>query len=186
MTHTHLTEDQLIAMSFEPASVPVDVVTCTECSSRRADLDRTLTEIADAATDLTDEAFSAERLSRQRMRILDRIEHYGQQARVLAFPMSRARHASLLRPPSVRRWIAGAAAAGLMIGLVAGRLAPDLPSLNVPARLERPAVEGVPLRASSDILGDNELLREIEAAVTAKPVALRRIADVTPDAWDVQ
>jgi hypothetical protein len=186
MTHTHVTEDQLIEMSLEPADVPEDIRACTECSSRRVHLARTLSEIADAATDVSDAAFPLERLARQRMRIMDRIEHYGQQARVLAFPVSRARHTTSLRPPSVRRWVAGAAAAGLLIGVVAGRLAPDLPSLHVPVRIDGPTVEAVPLRASSDILGDNELLREIEAAVTAKPAALRRLADVTPDAWDVQ
>jgi hypothetical protein len=82
--------------------------------------------------------------------------------------------------------VAAAAAAGLVVGLVAGRSVHDIPSLHVPMRFDH-APRHLP-RAAARVerpLGDEELLREIEDAVgSAGPSALRSIEDVTPVAWD--
>lgn len=170
------------------AALPAEFATCTECLARQESVAQTLREVADVATMAADAQFPPERLARQRARILARIERYGQQARVLAFPSPYAQRPALLRPRSVRRWVAAAAAAGLVVGLVAGRTVPDIPSLHVPMRFEHATTPfPVPLRASSDAPGDEELLREVEAAVgSAGPNALRRIEAVTPVAWDTE
>ena len=183
-THDHLTEEQCIALTIDDQILPSDAALCPVCAARHQQVSDTLLEVTSMADAMTDAAFPPEKLARQRARILQRIEHYGRQARVLAFPVRHPRRPSMLRPPSVRRWVAGAAAAGLVIGMLAGHMAHEIsPFASV---LDRREPEVVPLRASSDVLGDNELLRSIQAAVdTTGPSALRRIADVTPDAWDV-
>ena len=191
MKHDHLTEDQFIALSVDGlsgdgAALPSDIASCPVCSTRQQCFAETLKEVTTTATAMADAAFPPEKLARQRARILQRVEHYGRQARILAFPIRHSRRPSMLQPPSVRRWVAGGAAAGLLIGIFAGHMAHEIPSLRLPTAMENREPEAV-LRASSDVLGDNELLRSIQAAVdTDGPSALRRIADVTPDAWDVQ
>jgi hypothetical protein len=146
-----------------------------------------LREVTDASASAADLAFPPERLARQRARILQRIEHLGRRAKVLSFPEPR-RRGPFLRPQPVRRWVAGAAAAGLLVGMVAGHVAHELPGLHQPARVQSIVEPLVPLRASTDVLGDDELLRQVQYVVdagTVGPAALRRIADMTPVAWDV-
>ena len=187
MKHDHLTEDQCIALSVDGGMPPSDVTLCPECAARQQRITETLREVTTTANGMADAAFPPEKLARQRARILQRVEHLGRQARILAFPVRHIRRPFMLRQPSVRRWVAGAAAAGLLIGMVAGHMAHEMSALRLPSTLDGRASDVVPLRASSDVLSDNELLRSIEAAVdTAGPSALRPIADLTPDAWDVQ
>jgi hypothetical protein len=182
MTHQHLTEDQVITRGS--LGLPPDAAACDVCRALHHNVTRTLDEVATSATRAADEAFPPDRLARQRARILARVERYGQRARVLAFPSSTVRRTGS-RPRPLRRWVAAAAAAGLAIGLVAGRTMHDMPALHV-WHWQTPIATAPILRASSDALGDDELLREVEDAVgSAGPNALRRIEDVTPVAWDV-
>lgn len=188
MSHTHLTDDELVTIHVDGVAAPPDAQACSLCAARQRNLANVLREVSDTATMTVDAAFPPERLARQRARILQRIEHYGRQARVLAFPTPRAMRPSLLRPRSLRRWVAGAAAAGLIVGAAVDRMVHEIPSLRIGHHAESSVSTEVRLRASSDSLGDDELLREIELAVGsgAGPAALRTIADVTPHAWDVQ
>jgi hypothetical protein len=204
MTHRHLTEEQLIATTTDDGSEAPETVSCDICRERLQSLRLTLNEVSETATLAADTAFPPERLARQRARILARIERYGQQARVLAFPSSH-RQQPTMRPRPLRRWVAAAAAAGLFVGVVAGRTVRDIPSLHVPtfAHLSAGAlakVETAPsmvrlntdpaavsFRASSETVTDDELLQQIEFAVaSAGPNALRPIEDVTPVAWEAQ
>ncbi len=68
-----------------------------------------------------DAIFDAASLDTQRSRILDRLAHLGQVARVLQFP-TRTREVAMPVATGSRRWVSVAAAAGLIIGLVAGQL----------------------------------------------------------------
>jgi hypothetical protein len=187
MTHQLVSEDQLVAMSLGGADLPADVSRCADCAGRHRAMTQVLREVTDATVSAADHAFPPERLSRQRARILQRVEHLGRRARVLTFPEPRRRR-PFLHPQPVRRWVAGAAAAGLIVGMVAGHMAHELPGLHQPALVQPAVQEPVPLRASTEVLGDDELLRQVQYEVdagTVGPAALRRIADMTPVAWDV-
>ena len=96
---------------------------------------------------------------------------------------------ALLRPTPIRRWVAGAAAAGLLIGMAAGHFVHELPALREPAAAPQQVVltrsPVLPRRAASTV-SDDEFLREIEYAVSSSgPAALRRIDALTPVAWEV-
>jgi hypothetical protein len=91
-----------------------------------------------------------------------------------------------LRTRPAARWIAGAAAAGLAIGLLAGHLAHDLPTFGRPARTPvlrtataRPAAQ--PARTLNASLNDEEFLGEIDRALDGPQVGvLRALNDLTP------
>jgi len=206
MKHTHLTDEQLIAMcvtgsasSVEPYDV--EGIACSLCERRRATLAGFLDEVSESATAAAEEAFPPERLARQHARILQRVrqqcldqrrlDQQSRAGRVLAFPLAHAQRVSQLHTRPVRRWVAGAAAAGLLIGVVAGHFAHEFPVSVIVRPSAGQQVIGqqvsLPLRASSGTMSDDEFLREIEAAVgSSGPAALRRIDAVTPVAWEVR
>jgi hypothetical protein len=206
MNHTHLTDEQLTAMCVagpvsDAGQHGVDGVVCALCERRRATLARFLNEVSASATVASDGAFSLGRLARQRAKILQRVDQQRLEqerlelqpcaGRVIAFPLAHAQRTSQLHTRPVRRWIAGAAAAGLLIGMVAGHLAHEfpVPGLGRPSAVPEPVSRqaSVPLRAVTVTLTDDDFLREIEAAVgSSGPVALRRIDAVTPVAWAVR
>jgi len=179
MKHTHLTDDELIASCLgEDAAM----TSCAICAARHRTLSRTLDEVTQAAAAAADEAFPPDRLARQRMRILQRIEQFGRQGRVLAFPGRANAAPSILRPRPLRRWVASAAAAGLIVGLAAGRMVDRFPPFG-----SFDTQQTAPLRASSEPLGDeDQLLREIESEVFGRGPAALMIDDFGPDPWDVQ
>jgi hypothetical protein len=190
MKHTHLTDDQLIAMCVAgtaPSATPGDVDGCASCASRRATFDALLHDVSSAATSEADRIFTPERLTRQHARILHRLGQQGQIARVIAFPHHYGYRTAMPARP-MRRWVAGAAAAAFIVGMVAGHLAHEIPGLrlNAPppsmyAAAGPPA--GPPHTTASAAISDDDFLREIEAAVSSGPEGLRRLDRVTPVAW---
>jgi hypothetical protein len=183
MNHTHLTDDQLIAMCVAGTGAPAtpgDVGGCATCESRRATLDALLRDVSNAATSEADRIFTPDRRARQHARILHRLGHQGQLARVIAFPLGYGHRTSMPAKP-VRRWVAGAAAAAFIVGVVAGhelRLGQREPSMYVAA-----PPSGPPHTSVSAAISDDDFLREIEAAVSSGPEGLRRLDRVTPVAW---
>ena len=101
--------------------------------------------------------FTDERLARQRAHILQRVEQESRHGQLISFPAGHAASPTLLRivrPAS--RWIAGAAAAGLFIGLLAGHLAHDFTAGRVTPRSARafaPAEPTHPGRVDDDVGG---------------------------------
>jgi hypothetical protein len=186
MKHTHLTDDELVALCV-PQPTLLDVG-CEACERRRTELAALLDEISDEATAAADAAFPPDRLARQYSRILQRLEQHGRLGRVITFPLGEAKRASLLRPRVARRWVAGAAAAGLIIGLAAGHLAHEIPALTRPAAVQPTTfarVQSIPL-GMAGTASDDEFLREVEMAVgSSGPAALRRLESLTPVAWAV-
>jgi hypothetical protein len=84
------------------------------------------------------------------------------------------------------RWVAGAAAAGLIIGLVAGHMSRGFPvQRNAPqARLE---VANGPIRTVNAAFAEEELLGQIEMAVSSSSgSALGALNAMTPRAWEVK
>jgi len=94
-----------------------------ECTQCRARYDAFADWLADARADAIGEAeevFPPERLAAQHAQILRRLEALDRPARVIAFPRFSQGTVAARRGP--QRWIAAAAAAGLIVGLGAGEL----------------------------------------------------------------
>src|SRR5260221_10492578 len=94
---------------------------CISCAERYAEFERFMTSLREEANAEVDARFPAERLRAQQQEIARRLEHIGRAARVISFPgrlAPRRTHPSTARLAT--RWIAGAAAAGLFVGVAAG------------------------------------------------------------------
>ena len=190
----HLSEDRLIEICLDSAPAQGEIQhleLCVECQGRRDGLARLLTDVSQAAAAEADAAFPAERLTRQHTRILQRLEHEGRQGRVIAFPAGHAAEAFALRTRPAMRWIAGAAAAGLVIGVLAGHLAHDF-SVIRPTRASqvaaaaRPAPDDLPtLQAVATTISEDELLGQIDLAIEGSGgTSLRPLDDLTPSTWE--
>ena len=158
---------------------------CAECRVRFTSFSNWMTEIrdtavADAETDLT-----AERLASQQAQIFRRLEAAERPARVITFPKHSASDA---RPSSVRRWIAAAAAAGLITGVGLGQLF-DLrhgsaaPSTFPIDRVTNMAGRGTAIPAVAT-LNEELTLLELEEAATPRYEVLRAYDTFTPRAAD--
>lgn len=187
--HSHLSDERLIETClFEGALAPADAV-CQSCAARRGELIALLDEVTQASEDAVDAAFPAERLARQQARILQRVKHEGRPARLLSFPATSA-DAGDQRPRPAVRWIAAAAAAGLVIGMVAGHLVDEFPRQMfgpaVMADRTTPA-SGTPLRTVAHTVSDEEFLGQIELAVEGPAgSALGLLHQATPRAWEIE
>jgi hypothetical protein len=93
-----------------------------------------------------------------------------------------------------RRWISVAAAAGLIIGLVAGQMLHFVPSrgpvrdaavsMQAPDRPSGPMI--VPASASVPVLSDDDLMEEVEASIQMRrSQSLRALDALTPTAADM-
>jgi hypothetical protein len=181
----HLSDDRLIEVCLDRVPEPREqrhLDGCPECEQRRSDLAQLLADVSDVAIAEADVAFPAERLVRQQARILHRLEHEGRPARVIAFPAGHGHDVTPLRARPGMRWVAAAAAAGLVIGLVAGHLAHDLP---VAGTSPRQAPGTGTLQAVSTSLSEEEFLGQLEVAIQGGSTALRPLDDLTPRVWEV-
>ena len=130
-----------------------------------------------------DAHFDERALESQRHKILARLAHLGQPAKVIRFP--RTSQIELPKSGVNKRWISVAAAAGLLIGLLGGqvvhlmpqptrRLSPMATSIapSAPARSSF-----VPVTASADdgLLGEIELVMQVRIANE-----LRALDEFTP------
>jgi hypothetical protein len=188
-----VSDDRLVEVCLEDTATELEtahLAACDRCRTRRSRLDGMLREMRHAANAEADEIFTPERLASQQSRILQRIEQDGRPARVIAFPATPAPELRPLRARPAARWIAGAAAAGLAIGLVTGLLMHDFPTFGRPGR---PALvstsadgTGVPAsRATAQVVNasvsDEEFLVEVESALDGPHVSvLRALNDLTP------
>ncbi len=195
----HVPIEQLTALAFvarttdtEPDQhVIAHVSRCHQCAAELGRLTAEADSLRDAAFARADAIFDDEMLEAQRSRILDRLANLGHVARVLRFPLH-SREVAMPVSTGSRRWISVAAAAGLIIGLVAGQLLHFLPSDA--ARREGTVTLQAPTRPNSPIripaaLGpsvtDDQFLDEIEAAVQLRRAhSLRALDALTPTAGD--
>ncbi len=171
---------------------------CCQCDARRARLLALLDDVSDVAAAQADAAFPPERLARQQARILSHLQHDGRPARVITFPAAHAYEPIASRRRPGTRWIAAAAVAGLVIGLVAGRFGHDY-SLGRPGPVRaivaraagapefRAAGSSGTIREASTDLSDEEFLSEIEIALDSPTAAaLQPLDDLTPLPWEVR
>ena len=175
----HLTDDQLME-TYVLASDNDHLAVCRQCRTRFDDLAQALEQIREDAVREADSVFTGERLHDQRERILRRLERLGHPAEVLLFPSRSAPHPVVRRVLGpARRWIAGAAAAGLAAGLFLG-FAMDRRAGTFSARagnrtLQAPAASEAMAwtRVAADAR-DEQILSEIEDAL----VGPRRVLEL--------
>jgi hypothetical protein len=95
---------------------------CPDCALRYAEFAGFMDQVKADATEEADEIFTPERLAVQQASIVRRLELTGRAARVITFPGRLvARHMSPGGSRIAPRWLAAAAAAGLLIGVGAGQ-----------------------------------------------------------------
>ncbi len=193
MTMRHLSDDRLVELCFTEtpsAQEQQHLGGCAACEQRRVATARLLDEVGQACIEDADAAFPASRLARQQIRIQQRIEEETRPARVIAFPAAGVPSTPFVRTRRpVTRWIAAAAVAGLLVGLVAGRAGrqPETAFVSSQARgpVGQPGIRAI--SAPLAPLSDDEVLGAIEAAVEGRGgMALRPLDELTPRASDLR
>lgn len=109
---------------------------CAECRARFDAFTTWLDDVRADALAEAEAALSPERLAAQQAQIARRLEAMDAPARVIAFPKFARPIAA--QPSSRNRWIAGASAAGLVVGLGLGQL------MNLPDGPAGPSAATVP------------------------------------------
>ena len=109
---------------------------CAQCRSRYAAFTGWLDRIHDDAIGEAEEAFPPERLAAQQAQVMRRLEALERPARVIAFP--RFSRPVTSTQGHAQRWVAAAAAAGLVIGLAAGQFF-DVRHIFTPVRPQQVA-----------------------------------------------
>ena len=146
---------------------------CEECTRRYAEMTDFMDALGVEADAETDEVFTAERLRAQQQHIARRLEPIGHAARVITFPGQRSGYrASPSVPRPARRWIAAAAAAGLLVGVGAGVFFDWGASRAVRTRRTAAATRPAPLTTVQAAVAD--LSEADEAFLSELEVALER------------
>jgi hypothetical protein len=161
----HLEEDHLIeCYAAERSGDAVDprlvdhLVECAECGTRYQDLARFMDDLRSEGDAEVDEVFSDDRLRTERQEIARRIEHLGHMARVISFPVRPTEeHPDQTLAPRASRWVAMAAAAGLLVGLGLGVFT----NLGARLRVDQVAPDSP---APQTVLDDDAFLQELEIA----------------------
>jgi hypothetical protein len=125
----HLDDNQLVGAYLDdafgatpdgPPASRLHLRACPDCARRYELLAGSLQTAVREGMEEADAVFTPERLARQRDHVLRRLDQADRAARVLPFPAASVRSMPVAHGVA-RRWIAAAAAAGLILGLAAGR-----------------------------------------------------------------
>lgn len=187
MHQPHLSDDRLIDVCLDDGSLAAEaahLAGCPACEERRARLLLLLAEVREVATAQADAFFTPDRLDKQRAHVLERLEHEARHGRVISFPAAHG-HAPALRARPGIRWVAAAAAAGLLIGFVAEHVAHRVPGRSgAPPAIADATADA--LQFAVVPLSEEEFLGRIELAVEGTAgSALRPLDDLTPRVWEV-
>lgn len=185
--HAHLDDSRLVAARTGRLRLRRDerehLAGCPACATRDREWAEALAQSLAAAQAQADEAFPPSRLARQRDAILQRLQRL-EPARVLAFPTAPG---SAVVPPRRRsrvRWIAAAAAAGLVIAAFTGQYIGVTPRHGLAHRAAPAAAAAAPrpvVSARIVALSEDEFLLQVDDAIGAPRVAeLQEIDDLTP------
>lgn len=151
---------------------------CPACEARYEGLRAAFDDTREAALADAEAACSADRMERQRERILRRVDALQSGPRVLPFPAAAQPGHAAPQPRVFRRWVAAAAVAGLLVGLGAGRMVfnngdprttADARQQIAPVNASGPARQAPTLRPVNVDAGesDDQFLSEIEMATAA-------------------
>ena len=162
---------------------------CADCRARYATFTGWLETVRTDARGEADDAIGPERLASQQAAITRRLEALEHPARVIAFPKF-SQPTSSSRTPS-RRWVAVAAAAGLVVGVGLGqvfefvtpRSTVNLEPIQI-ARTRQP--QEAPRTLPVSQVGDESLLddRELVPGQVPVPESLQYLNAITPGARD--
>jgi hypothetical protein len=163
---------------------------CATCRGRFTDLSTWLQIARVDATAEADEHFSPERLASQHALVFRRLEAAERPARVIAFP--RFAQPLTSRTSNASRWIAAAAAGGLIVGVGVGQLMDLRHSLTVPPSAVSGRTDGPPVVLGRDprvqtvsATRDEAFLSELDASLSRAAVPeLRALDAFTPRAGD--
>ena len=195
----HPADDRLIAVYFgdEEASeanrraVRQHLLGCETCTWRYTELTAPLERLRRDAASEADEVFTSARLDAQRAKIVDRLEGRASRARVVPFPATASRLGRPVIRRPVMRWVAAAAAAGLLLlGMLAGHLL-DVGRLGTAASspvarvakttTARPHLVGARPAEAGPGEGDDAMITEIEMAAQRQRIpALEALDRMTP------
>jgi hypothetical protein len=196
---THLSDDQLLE-AYLQTSGHAHIEACAACRTRYDRVASGLDELRETAMREADSVFTVARLHEQRDRIMRRLDRNGHIAAVLRFPNRFAADRGGRRVfGHAQRWIAGAAVAGLVAGLVLG-FAVDrrVGSAQIAAlgTMASPAGwhgTGAPADAAAGAVNaskDEQVLSDIEDALTGPTRRVRELRTIDaltiPDDVDVQ
>ena len=192
----HVTDADLITLWTDsrlgdapPTAAGAHVRACAACRTRLTALTSWVDSLRTDARQEADEAFPRERLVAQQAQILRRLEAMERPARVLAFP--RFTKAISARDAGRHRWIAAAAAAGLVVGIGLGqtfhlggpqRVADTQVRVVTPDRTSRGGLMLTPISGRSDEM----FLYDPEPSLSSEriPESLRSLHEITPSARD--
>jgi hypothetical protein len=193
----HVTDADLIAVWTDsrlggapPTAAGTHVRECSACRTRLTALTSWLESLRTDARQEADEAFPRERLMAQQAQILRRLEAMERPARVLAFP--RFTKAISARDAGRHRWIAAAAAAGLVVGIGLGQTfhlggpqrVTDTQARvgTTPDRTSRGGLMLTPISGGSDEM----FLYDPEPSLSTEriPESLRSLHEITPSVRD--
>lgn len=191
----HLDDAELAAIWTDQATSGVrqahpHLASCPACRARFADLSAWLADVQTDAITEADEHFSAERLAAQQALIFRRLEAAERPARVIAFP--RFAQPLTSRTSNASRWIAAAAAAGLIVGVGVGQLmdlrhpfTQQVARTTTQARATAPvAALGGDIRSAVADTRDEAFLSELDASLSRAVPELRALDAFTPRADD--
>lgn len=193
----HLSEAELLT-SCQEGERPTHLDECQVCQTRYVELAAFLEAVRNDAAGAADEAFPPERLAAQVAHVIRRLENQSRPVRVLAFPAPRRRVPMVGR--AGRRWVAMAAAAGLLIGLATGLAvnfhpfgldfasptAVERTAANHKAAPVRPAVLPSTRTTADRRQGDEAFLSEIDSAFASPHVEeLQAIDAMTPHVREI-
>lgn len=164
---------------------------CTQCRVRMEAFTAWMEDVRLEGVSEADEAFPAERLAAQHAHIFRRIEAAERPARVIAFPSFS--HPMSSGTSHARRWIAAAAAAGLIVGVGVGQLMDLRRSITGgsssaqfsaidPPRSDRPVSRVQPISATVNDR-DAAFMADVDASLSRNSLAeLRALDAITPRA----
>lgn len=174
----HLTDDQLME-TYVVAGDDRHLESCRECRARYDEIVHALEQVRDDVVSEADHVFTAERLHEQRDRIMRRLERHGHPAEVVMFPTRAASHPAVRVLGPARRWIAGAAAAGLAAGVFLGFAMDRRTHYTTLQQTVQPPTSAAAAAWQAEARDDQQFFTEIDALMGSRAIELRAIDAMT-------